>query len=62
MDPDELMPSKRPGIEIGGDLSQLSIEELRERIELLKAEVERVEADIEAKSSSRAAADSFFKS
>jgi uncharacterized small protein (DUF1192 family) len=62
MDPEELMPSKRPAVEIGGDLSQLSIDELRARIDLLKEEIKRVEADIAAKSSSRAAADSFFKS
>lgn len=61
MGPDDLMPSPRPAVEIGGDLSPLSIEELRERIDLLKQEIKRVEADIEAKSSSRAAADSFFK-
>ncbi|HXK53312.1 MAG TPA: DUF1192 domain-containing protein [Hyphomicrobiales bacterium] len=61
MDHDDLVPAKQQAIEIGGDLSQLSIGELQERIGALKAEIARVEADIKAKSSSRQAAESVFK-
>ena len=61
MDPEDLVPARRQSIEIGGDLGQLSISELEERIRALKAEIARVEADIKAKSSSRHAAESIFK-
>ncbi|MCO6391358.1 DUF1192 family protein [Aliihoeflea aestuarii] len=47
--------------EIGQDLSLLSVGELAERIEALKAEIARLEADIEAKSSTRTAAEALFK-
>lgn len=45
----------------GEDLSLLSIEELEERIEIYRAEINRLERDIEAKRKSKAAADSFFR-
>lgn len=44
------------------DLSTISADELRERIERLKAEIDRTTREIEAKQASRAAADAFFKS
>ncbi|WP_018181324.1 DUF1192 domain-containing protein [Kaistia granuli] len=47
---------------IGEELGRLSIDELNERIDLLKAEIVRLEAAIAAKTASRAAASSFFKS
>lgn len=47
--------------EIGQDLSLLSVAELNERIAALRAEIARLEADIEAKSSTRSAAEAFFK-
>lgn len=58
---DERRPVKGPVHEIGGDLSTLSIEELKERIALLKAEIGRLEAAIDAKQASRASADSVFR-
>jgi uncharacterized small protein (DUF1192 family) len=58
---DEEGRPKQQEIAIGGDLSKLSVEELEARIDLLKAEIARIEADLAAKRSSRAAADSVFK-
>jgi uncharacterized small protein (DUF1192 family) len=61
MDVDELFARKpRPAIVIGEDLAMLSVEELRERIGLLTAEIARLEAAIAGKQSSRAAADAVF--
>jgi uncharacterized small protein (DUF1192 family) len=42
-------------------LDSLGIEELRDYIAELKAEIERVEADIERKQGHRSAADAFFR-
>ncbi len=42
-------------------LDTLGVAELREYIEELKAEIARVEADIERKQGHRSAADAFFK-
>ena len=61
MDEDEATRPKQRDIVIGADLSKLSVEELDERIAALKAEIARIEADLAAKRSSRAAADSVFK-
>ena len=47
--------------EIGQDLTLLSVEELRGRIELLQQEIVRLEADMKSKAASRASADRFFK-
>jgi uncharacterized small protein (DUF1192 family) len=47
--------------EVGQDLSTLSVHELDERIRLLREEVARLEAARAAKTSSLAAADSFFR-
>jgi uncharacterized small protein (DUF1192 family) len=47
--------------QLGQDLSLLSVEELSERIELLQAEILRLEAARSAKLDSRRLADSFFK-
>jgi uncharacterized small protein (DUF1192 family) len=57
---DDDQPKKTPVHEIGMDLSALSIEELKERIELLRSEIERLESDILAKGSTREAAESIF--
>lgn len=54
-------PSPKNGHEIGCDLSLLSADELDVRIALLKQEIERLEADKVTKTSSRAAAESFFR-
>jgi uncharacterized small protein (DUF1192 family) len=44
------------------DIEALSIEQLQEYISELKAEIERVEADIAAKKLHASAAEAFFKS
>ena len=54
-------PKKKISHEIGQELSLLSVEELRGRIELLKSEIARLEADIKAKQATRSAAEGFFK-
>jgi len=55
-------PRKKISHEIGQDLSLLSVEELAERIALLKGEIERLEAASAKKRASKDAANSFFKS
>ena len=47
--------------EIGQMLELLSVSELRERVEMLKREVTRLETQIAGKEASRHAADAFFK-
>lgn len=42
------------------DLELYAVAELQERIELLRSEIERVQAQIERKQSGRAAADALF--
>lgn len=58
---DEERPKKKTAHEIGQDLSLLSVDELGERVALLKDEITRLEAAIAAKRASRSAADQFFK-
>lgn len=58
---DEDRPVRKTVHDIGQDLSLLSVDELKVRVELLKAEIARLEAAAAAKGASRAAADSFFK-
>jgi len=53
---------RRSAHEIGQVLDLLSIEEIEERIALLRAEIERLEAQRSMKAASRRAADAFFKS
>ncbi|HZG27619.1 Uncharacterized small protein, DUF1192 family [Ensifer adhaerens] len=54
-------PVRKTVHDIGQDLSLLAVDELKARIALLKAEIERLEAAVAAKGASRAAADSLFK-
>jgi uncharacterized small protein (DUF1192 family) len=59
---DEDLPRKPPGGHVlGEDLSPLSIEELKRRIDLLKAEIGRMETAIAAKEAQRSVAGSLFK-
>jgi uncharacterized small protein (DUF1192 family) len=58
---DDAAPRRKLAHEIGQDLSMLSVEELTERIGLLRAEIARLEAAVTAKQASRSAADQFFK-
>lgn len=59
MDDDELR--KKPAHEVGMALDAMSIEELTERIAMLREEIVRLEAAIEVKTKSRSAADSVFR-
>lgn len=54
-------PRKKVVHEIGQDLSQLSVFELKERIVALTEEIARIEKAVKVKESSKSAADSFFK-
>jgi uncharacterized small protein (DUF1192 family) len=47
--------------ELGEDLSLLSVAELKERVDALKAEIGRLEEAVRTKEATRSAADSFFK-
>jgi uncharacterized small protein (DUF1192 family) len=60
IDPDDL-PKKKVLHEIGQDLSLLSVGELTARVELLKEEIARLDAEKQRKQATRSAADSFFK-
>jgi uncharacterized small protein (DUF1192 family) len=58
---DDDRPQKKVGHEIGADLSMLSGDELKARVELLKTEIARLEAEAGRKASGRQAAESFFR-
>ena len=59
---DDDKPRKKISHEIGQDLSLLSVEELTERIALLKSEIERLDAAMSKKRASKDTANAFFKS
>ncbi|MFC5756270.1 DUF1192 domain-containing protein [Rhizobium sp. GCM10022189] len=59
---DDDRPQKKTAHEIGCDLSMLSVDELKARVELLKAEIARLEAEAASKASGRLAAESLFRS
>jgi|CXWK01.1.fsa_nt_gi uncharacterized small protein (DUF1192 family) len=55
-------PTKRMKIhEIGQDLEALSVGDLKERISQLRAEIDRLEAELAAKGSTKAAAEALFR-
>jgi len=58
---DDDKPQKKLSHEIGQDLTLLSVKELGDRIDLLRAEIARLEADIARKQATRSAAEQFFK-
>ena len=58
---DDDRPLKKIAHEIGSDLSLLSVDELSTRIELLKAEIARLESEKTKKGASRSAAESLFR-
>lgn len=61
MDADDLEPRKKQEFQIGGDLSELSVDELKELAAALAAEIARIEQEVQAKEASRNAAASVFK-
>jgi len=58
---EEDRPKKKLAHEIGQDLALLSVEELRDRILLLREEIVRLEAAMASKQASRTTANQFFK-
>jgi uncharacterized small protein (DUF1192 family) len=58
---EEDRPRKKISHEIGQDLTLLSVAELTDRINLMREEIARLEADIARKQATRSAADAFFK-
>ena len=58
---DDDRPKKRAAPQPGEILADLSIEELKARIALYRAEIERLEAEIAAKEKHMKAAESFFR-
>ena len=58
---DEDPPKRKAGLVVGEDLSRLSIDELLDRISVLKAEIVRVEEAVTAKRASQGTAESFLK-
>ncbi len=59
---DDDRPKKQPVHEIGCDLSLLSADELSSRIDMLKQEIARLEAERANKSASKSEAEKFFRS
>ena len=61
MHDDDERPRKAPTHEIGQKLDTLSVDELTDRVALLKQEIERLEAAKAAKQAALSAAGSIFK-
>lgn len=61
MDWDETRPLQQRQVVVGEPLHDFSIEELRERIVALKAEILRVEAELKNKEAKGKAAEKLFK-
>ncbi|AQS64525.1 hypothetical protein AGRHK599_LOCUS3669 [Rhizobium rhizogenes] len=59
---DDDRPQKPVAHEIGSDLSLLSVDELSNRIDLLQAEITRLEEERQRKSAGRLAAENLFRS
>jgi uncharacterized small protein (DUF1192 family) len=58
---DDDRPKKKPTAQPGENLADLSVDELKERIEIYRGEIERLERDIAAKEKHMKAAESFFR-
>jgi len=55
------MAQSETSFEIGEDLYGVSVEELKERIQLLKSEIDRIERELTKKQSDMSIAEQFFK-
>ncbi len=53
--------ARPPGYTIGQDISTLSVEELERSIVLLREEAERLERELRARGSTKAAAEALFR-
>jgi uncharacterized small protein (DUF1192 family) len=49
------------GHEVGMPIDSMGVEELQERIQMLRTEIERLQAAVAARQQTRAAAESIFK-
>ena len=58
---DEDAPKKKPVHEVGQDLAALSVQELEERVALLRDEIVRLEQAAAGKRATLEAASAFFK-
>lgn len=58
---EEDTPAPRPSYTIGQDLSSLSVEELKRTVALLREEIARLEQELKAKDTTKAAADALFR-
>ena len=58
---DDDRPKKPPTVQPGENLADLSVDELKERIGIYRAEIERLERDIAAKEKHMKAAESIFR-
>jgi uncharacterized small protein (DUF1192 family) len=56
------LPKPKQEHSLGENLEAISLDELNLRVKLLAREIERLQAEITKKQTSRAAADAFFKS
>ena len=61
MDFDEDRPKTGQAVTVGQVLDDYSVDELKERLDLLRAEILRVEAEIVNKKSTKSEAESVFK-
>ena len=62
MDMDDLEPRKTGDFQIGGDLSKLSVDELKALASMLADEIRGIENELKSKESSSRAAAALFKS
>jgi uncharacterized small protein (DUF1192 family) len=58
---DDNGPKPRPKAHPGEDLADISVDELKERVQLYRMEIERLEREIEAKEKHLKAAGSLFR-
>lgn len=61
MDWEDVRPAPKPEVALGGNLDALSIADLEARITALRAEITRVEAELEKRRHRAAAAQALFK-
>ena len=61
MDLDDFKPRPSRQVAVGDDLTALSVTDLEARVAMLKAEIQRTEAEIAVKSARKSAADALFR-
>ncbi|WP_163265333.1 DUF1192 domain-containing protein [Chelativorans alearense] len=58
---EENIPVSRPAYTIGQDISTFSVEELKRTIAMLGEEIARLEEELQAKDTTKAAAEALFR-